>query len=124
MPNSPWPASYFAKPSYRAELVNPSSGAAGVFNADGVNCMTFMDAPRVKLTDEQAARQIADRWNTHEWQVAYRVATLLGDDPIAVEALRSAGFKAARAYSLPTPPMSAESWSPLEHQLPQNLGRT
>lgn len=92
MPNSPWPASYFAKPRYRAVLVNSSLRAACVVNADGVNCLTFMDAPGVTLTDEQTARRIADLWNTHEWQVAYRVATLLGDDQIALEALRQGGL--------------------------------
>jgi hypothetical protein len=57
------PAKYFAYPPYRAEDLGGARGWWGVMNRDGVNCLTFTSKPGAVVTDEAAARQIADKWN-------------------------------------------------------------
>lgn len=57
------PAKYFAHPPYRAEDLGGAMGWWGVMNRDGVNCLTFTSKPGAVVTDEAAARQIADKWN-------------------------------------------------------------
>jgi hypothetical protein len=52
---------HFAKPPYRAELVNPSW--ACVLNSDGINCLSFEDKPGAKFTTLENAKKIAEEWN-------------------------------------------------------------
>ena len=57
------PATYFAKPPYRAELFSAKTGWAGVMNRDGVNCLTFNDKPGAVITSIENAEKIAAEWN-------------------------------------------------------------
>ena len=55
------PAIYFAVPPYAPETFK--SGLACVLNANGINCLTFRDAPGRVLTAPHIAHVIARQWN-------------------------------------------------------------
>lgn len=62
----PTPSKHFAIPPYRAELFSEGSGWAGVMNAHGFNCLTFVQdgKPTGKtVTTYEHAQKIAQEWN-------------------------------------------------------------
>lgn len=57
------PAKYFAKPPYTAHHSGGDNSLWYVSNKDGINCLTFKSKPGAVFTNEQAAKEIADKWN-------------------------------------------------------------
>lgn len=58
-------AKHFAKPPYHVEQFGPY-GWAGVFNRDGINCLTFTDRPGAVVTTKENAELICQEWNKHQ----------------------------------------------------------
>lgn len=61
MSDGPQPNRHFAIPPYRAEMVGPRW--AGVMNAQGINCLTFMARPGAVISDFETCQAIAKQWN-------------------------------------------------------------
>ena len=64
-PSSARPNKYFAKPPYKPFPMNDEfpDGSHGIYNAHGVNCLTFANKPGAVSTGKQNAFEIAERWN-------------------------------------------------------------
>lgn len=57
------PAVGFAIPPYSAKQISSDGKWSGVFNAMGLNCLTFKHKPGAVVCDFETAMKIADSWN-------------------------------------------------------------